>query len=140
MYSGSATGGSAGDRLLGNIDKQGLRIGSFSVRSDESLMLLSMFDQDGFTLGTWDVYAYTLTGEAIDRVTAVDKGFGGAWSPDGNHILFKYGNSAECSVPGCVATCSTHVIASNQRAVGLSATQQLDDAKMPCDWAAFWRG
>lgn len=140
LYLGSVAGGSADDRLLGRIDKQGLRIARFNVHPDESSMLLSLFDRDGSTLGVWDVYAYTLKGQPIDRVTATGQGYGGIWSPDGNYIYFQYGNGNTCYGARCTATCSAHVIASSQRSVSLAATRELDGAKVPCFWGPAWRG
>jgi hypothetical protein len=139
MYMGSAAGGAAADRLLGKVDKQGLRIQGLNIHPDESSMLLSMFDNDGRSLGVWDVYSYKLTGERIDRVTAVDQGYSGIYSPDGRHIFFKYGSVNSCSTTGCVTVCKPYYVASNLRSIGLPQAQLLDNNKLGCAWPTQWR-
>lgn len=139
MFSGSATAGSAGDQLLGRIDKQGSRISAFDVHPDETSMLVSMFSDDGKTLGVWDIYLYKLNGEPIDRVTAINEGYDGLWSTDASHVFFKRGSYAGCAGPGCVTTCSSHSAPSNLRSITLSMAQELDFDKVPCVRNIVWR-
>lgn len=143
MYEGSVAAGSQGDRLLGTVDKQGLRIRSFNVHPDESAMLLSMFSEDGVALGVWDVYLYQLNGQRIDRITAFDQGYAGTWSPDGGHMFFKAGSESRgnCSPgPGCPDTCSSHSVSSSARSIRLADAQTLGLDKVPCYSGIMWRG
>jgi hypothetical protein len=142
MFSGSVATGTQGDRLLGPVDKQGLRVRSFSVHPDESSMLVSMFSDDGVALGVWDVYLYQLNGQRIDRITAFDQGYSGAWSPDGRHIFFKAGSESRINCNpalGCPETCSSHYVSSGARSIRLADAQTLELGKVPCYSNIMWR-
>jgi hypothetical protein len=102
-------------------------------------MLVSMFSEDGATLGVWDIYSYKLSGERIDRVTALDDGYDGLWSPDGSRVFFKHGSYAGCAEPGCVTTCSSHFAPSNLRSITVSMAQELEFDKVPCVRGIAWR-
>ena len=138
MYAGSVAGGSQGDQFLGKIDKQGLRVGSFSVHPDGSSMLVDLFSDD-YILGVWDVYLYKTNGQAVDRMTATGKGYSGIWSPDGNSFFFKYGTSNGCAGVGCSITCSAHYAPSTMRSATLPMVQTLDNDKVPCLYGTSWR-
>jgi dipeptidyl aminopeptidase/acylaminoacyl peptidase len=141
---GRATAGAEGDRVLGTIDRQGLKIGDIDVSPDGSQMLVKLFDQDGESQGKWDIYLFRTNGQAIGQMTATSHGFAPLWSPGGDHFMFKDGSAIGCQgdctgAPGYPSvTCSSHFAPSTSRMLTLPAAGQFDPRRIPCGLNVFW--
>jgi WD40-like Beta Propeller Repeat len=137
MVLGSASAGIQGDKTIGRLIDQGMRVDDMSVHPDGATMLVALYQANAVPF-VGDIYLYKTTGELIDQMTATSQGSAPRWSPDGKYFMFSHGTTGTCNGYSCASTCESLYAPSDLHQATLSNVQKFNRDNVPCVLQTFW--